>query len=93
MFLRIKTIKEFEEACLKEVCDDYEYYIIDKDDLYKFPLGNKFWKDLIGRKIEVQKEGFYTRQGINYQLYKMKDGFFAPYWFFSKHEHRSLKIE
>lgn len=89
MFMRVKTIKEFEETCLK--IDGG--YTIDETDFFMFPSENKFYNDLIGKEIEVQKEGSYTRQGIKYQLYKIKNGFSVPYWFFSGHKERSLKIE
>jgi len=45
-------------------------------------------------KVEVQKEGSYTRRGIKYQLYRLKKyKQLVPYWFFSEHKERSLKIE
>jgi len=44
MFLKIKTIEEFEKTCLR----DYDGYIIDENDFFKFPLC-KFWNDLIGK--------------------------------------------
>lgn len=90
MFLRIKTIKEFEKTCLKDV----DGYIIDKNDFFKFPLKNKFWNDLIGKKLEVQEDGFYTREGASYQLYRIKKiDFLVPYWFFVENEKKRLEIE
>lgn len=90
MFLRIKTIEEFEKTCLR----DYDGYVIDENDFFKFPLGSEFWNDLIGKRVEVKKEGYYTRQGVSYQLYRMKKNKnLVPYWFFSESKKGSLKIE
>ena len=94
MFLRIKTIEEFERTCLK-IDDGITYgYTIDKNDYFKFPLRNKFWNDLIGKKLEVQEDGFYTREGASYQLYRIKkNDFLVPYWFFVENEKKRLEIE
>ena len=89
MFMRIKTIKEFERTCLKF----NDCYIIDKNDFFRFPLSSKFWNDLIGKEIEAQEEGYYTNQGIKHKLYKIKD-VHVPYWFFSEHkEKKGIEIE
>lgn len=86
---RIKSIKEFENTCIK--CE--RGYTLSEDDIYLFPINVEEFIGILGRNVEAKQNGNYLDcKNRKNELYWIEEiECFVPWWYFS--EKRIIEIE